>query len=213
MRMSSRKIPPSYAKGARGLVTTPKAVGPAMYESSLERDYMLLLDFDRRVARFQVQPITIDLSHLAGYRHYTPDILVTWQPDYGKPWLVEVKPEDELHRQWAALKPKFRAAIQRCRQEGWVFHLVTERHVRTPLLENVKFLRDYRHFAPAPQHIAALAQAGRTRRAITQLCAALAPSAPADVLPVIWHSLWAGLLRTDLALPLDMQTEVVWHGQ
>jgi hypothetical protein len=41
-------------------------------------------------------------------------------------------------------RPKFRAAQRYARQQGWRFRLVTERHMRTPYLENAKFLRPYR---------------------------------------------------------------------
>lgn len=210
--MPIRKIPSSRALNSRGLLTSSKAVGQAMYESALERDYLMLLDFDRTVRRFEVQPIRIDMGHIPGHRHYTPDVLVEFEPGYGSPWLIEVKFEEDLRKDWAHLKPKFKAAMRLCRERGWVFHLVTERHVRTPLLENVKFLRDYRH-CPAEvgltERLAAVASAPLRIEALQRQ---LGIADPAMSLATIWHHLWDGRLVADLDQPIEMDTEVRWHA-
>jgi uncharacterized protein YchJ len=47
---------------------------------------------------------------------------------------------DDLRQHWTDYRPKFRAAGRYAQQRGWRFRLVTERHVRTPYLDNVKSL-------------------------------------------------------------------------
>lgn len=209
--MLVRKIKSSRALNTRGLLTSKKAIGQAMFKSALERDYLILLDFDHTVRRFEVQPIMIDMSHVPGqHRHYIPDVLIEFEQGYGSPWLVEIKREEDLRRGWAHLKPKFRAAMRICRQHGWVFHLITERHVRTPFLENVKFLRDYRHCPTDARFTERLITVASTPVRIKALQSNLAIN-PAVALATIWHHLCTGHLIADLDRPIDMNTEVCWH--
>ena len=108
--------------------------------SSLERDFLLLLDFDRDVEFYEEQPVKIVYHDAQGRRRtYTPDVLVRYRTDrlqarHTKPLLCEVKYREELRQHWAAYRPKFRAAGRYARQHGWRFRLVTDRDVRTPYL-------------------------------------------------------------------------------
>lgn len=211
--MPIRKITPSRAFNCRGLLSSSKSVGAAMYESALERDYLMLLEFDRTVKQFEVQPIKIDMRGQPGYRHYRPDVLVEFELGQGRPWLVEVKYEEELQANWAELKPRFRAAIRLCKQLGWIFHLVTERHVRTTLLDNVKFLRDFRNLRVDGAMLARLELLAARPRHVQDLACELGGADESMALPVIWHALWRGSLVADLdGGMLSPQTEVQWNG-
>src|SRR6266700_4182635 len=120
------------------------------FESSLERDFLLLLDFDPDVEFYEEQPVKITYRDDRGRRRtYTPDVFVRYHTDrlqaqHTQPHLWEVKYRDDLRQHWAEYRPKFRVAQRYAHQQGWRFRLVTERHVRTPYLENVKFLGSYR---------------------------------------------------------------------
>lgn len=61
--------------------------------------------------------------------------------------LYEVKYREELRRDWAKLRPRFRAAHRFARGHGWKFRLITDYEIRTPLLWNAKFLLPYRGHA------------------------------------------------------------------
>jgi len=147
--MPVRTVPKNY-RSLTGLVPNPRTQSMTAFESSLERDFLLLLDFDPDVEWFEEQPVKIIYHDAKGRRRtYTPDVLVRYRTDppqarHTKPLLCEVKYRDDLRQHWAEYRPKFRAAQCYARQQGWRFHVVTERHVRTPYLENVKFLRSYR---------------------------------------------------------------------
>ena len=79
--MPIRKIPKNY-RNITGIAPYNKAIGIAAYESSLERDFLTLLEFDSNVQHFEVQPITIEWFDPAGKKHiYTPDVLVHYQND------------------------------------------------------------------------------------------------------------------------------------
>lgn len=138
---------PKNSRSLTGLVPNPRTQSMTAFESSLERDFLLLLDFDPDVEFFEEQPVTIVYHDATGRRRtYTPDVLVRYRTDrlqarHTKPRLCEVKYCEDLRQHWAEYRPKFRAAQRYAQQQGWRFRVVTERHVRTPYLENVKFLR------------------------------------------------------------------------
>ena len=46
----------------------------------------------------------------------------------------------DINKNWEVLKPKFKAAIRFCKENGWKFKLITEVEIRTAYLESVKFL-------------------------------------------------------------------------
>lgn len=121
----------------------------ARYESSLERDLMILLNFDPLVHLYTPQPITISYKLPDGSWHkYTPDGLIEWDQDipvYDKrPVLVEVKYREAFKNgAWKELLPKFRAARKLAKEKGWKFEIFTEDKIRVPLLDNAKFLHRY----------------------------------------------------------------------
>jgi hypothetical protein len=155
--MPVRTIPKHY-RSLTGLVLNTRTQSMTAFESSLERDFLLLLDFDPEVEFYEEQPVKITYPDDRGRRRtYTPDVFVRYRIDHlrarhTRPLLCEVKYRDDLREHWTAYRPKFRAAQHYARQHGWRFRLVTERHVRTPYLENIKFLRSYRAAPVNDQH-------------------------------------------------------------
>src|SRR5919109_3163101 len=147
------RIIPKNSRSLTGLVLNTRTQSMAVFESSLERDFLLLLDFDLDVECYEEQPVKIVYHDANGRRRtYTPDVLVRYRTDrlqarHTKPLLCEVKYRDDLRQHWAEYRPKFRAAARYARQQGWRFRLVTERSIRTPYLDNVKFLRSYQAMA------------------------------------------------------------------
>jgi len=65
--------------------------------------------------------------------------------------LCEVKYRKDLALQWPKLKPKIRAARKYAKNEGWEFKIFTEKEIRTPYLENIRFLWSYR-FSDFDEH-------------------------------------------------------------
>lgn len=139
--MPVRRIPKSF-RNVTGIVASSKAIGEARFESTLERDLFTLLDFDSQVTSFEVQPLSIPWKDTAGKPHsYTPDAHAIYANQ--KNVIYEVKYRSELLEEWAALKPKFKGAIHFCRKRGWRYKIMTEVEIRTPYLENVKFLNPF----------------------------------------------------------------------
>src|SRR5947209_18110990 len=124
--MPVRKIP-TNRRSMTGLIASRKNDRMTGFESSLERDFLLLLDFDRSVARYEEQPVRIEYADAAGRRRtYTPDVLVYYHDDPAgsvdtQPLLCEVKYRDDLFTNWKEYKPKFRAGRAHARGRGWRF--------------------------------------------------------------------------------------------
>jgi len=138
--MPIRKIPKNYSN-VTGIAAHSKADGQAMFESTLERDFLMLLEFDKDVERFEVQPIKLEWTNELGKtRSYTPDVLVYYCKGKQHITLFEVKYRDDIKKNWCVLKPKFKAAIRFCKENNWKFKLITEVEIRSTYLESVKFL-------------------------------------------------------------------------
>lgn len=201
-----------------GLIASRKNGRMTGFESSLERDFLLLLDFDPKVARYEEQPVRIEYADATGHRcTYTPDVLVYYHDGPAasadtRPLLCEVKYRDDLFAKWKEYKPKFRAGRAHAREQGWRFQIVTEREVRTPYLDNAKFLRPYRSIEADendmrllldtlrgmgeanPESVIAVIHQDRMRRA--------------ELLTVLWRLLADGQITADLSQPLTMLTRI-----
>ena len=147
--MVARSIPKNY-RNVTGRFASAKNQNLIGFESTLEKDFFLLLEFDRRVESFEEQPVTITYRGLEGrVCHYTPDALVRYQaalagePDW-RPVLYEVKYRSDLREHGVEYRPKFKAARRYARDRGWRFRVVTEREIRTSRLSNIRFLLRYR---------------------------------------------------------------------
>jgi hypothetical protein len=117
------------------------------FESTIERDYIFLLDYEAEVTHFEEQPLTIEYQH-EGERHgYTPDFHVVWAEQNS---LVDCKPVDLVDT--ADNRPKFAAAGTYCAQRGWHFSVVTDHDIRSGFrLSNVKLLTRYAGYAVRPE--------------------------------------------------------------
>lgn len=118
------------------------------YESSLEGDFIALVEFDPFVARYGAQPVKITYKNdLGKNRSYTPDFLVYHKKAHAKkfpPTLVEVKYRSDLKKNWTDLKPKFVAAKKYAASRKWKFKIMTEVEIRTEHADNAKFLLPFR---------------------------------------------------------------------
>lgn len=115
------------------------------YESLLEHDFCVNLEFDRSVERYESQPLTIEYRRASGRRcvgHL--DYLVVHYIDTGlRPAIVDVKTESELSKRWDELEPRFKAACKHAHTSGMLYHIRSERRIRTPFFYNVRRLLRY----------------------------------------------------------------------
>ncbi|MBK0053056.1 TnsA endonuclease N-terminal domain-containing protein [Stenotrophomonas sp. S39] len=187
-----------------------EAGGVAGFESSLERDLLLILDFDRTVLSVKEQPFSLTHIQDASVRRYTPDVMAEYDRDVLPTVVFEVKPIEKLRADWASLRPAFKAAVAHCRLRDWQFKIVTERHIRTPYLANAKFLRRYRDLPPllvrqAQLRYTATALGPTTPQGL--LAAAYWPKEEqAQAIPALWQMVATGQFNIDLTKPLSMRT-------
>lgn len=123
------------------------------FESSLERDFAILMTGRMGVASIEAQPVTIRyLDEFGTERTYTPDFLVTryrHELEYRETglhtMLVEVKYTSELEgKDQPALLQKFKHAKQWAESKGWTFGVFSENEIRTTELERARELLPYR---------------------------------------------------------------------
>jgi len=209
--MPVRRIPKNY-RNVTGIAAETKAIGQAQFESTLERDFIALLEFSPDVSRYEVQPVTIGWKDDQGkLRSYTPDVRVEFREALGlEPWLCEVKYRSGIKKDWAVLRPKFRRGFRYARDKGWRFRLVSEVEIRTPLLGNARFLLPYRQRAVPQPSIDAVLDALRTLGRTTPegLLNSLScdPWEQAEWLPVIWHLVACLRIGADLDMELNMSS-------
>ncbi|MFF6786473.1 TnsA-like heteromeric transposase endonuclease subunit [Streptomyces sp. NPDC012510] len=165
--------------------------GHVGYESWLERDRLMLLDFDPLVTGMSSQPFRLSWAGPDGKRvRHTPGFFVRRADGTGL--VVDVRPDERIEPDDVA---KFTVTAAACRSVGWDFV-----RVGTPdavLMANVRWLAGYRHPRVHRPEVAArlpeaFADGGRllagARRVGDQIV----------VLPVLFHLLWRRALAVDL---------------
>lgn len=210
-----------------GHVPSVKGIASQSAESSLEQDFLTLLEYDPRVERYVAQPFTIEWKDKLGKkRRYTPDVIVkySYHALLHEPWLkttiFEVKPREILTEDWAELRPKFRNAMGWAKEYGCVFHLITDKEIRTPYLDNVRFLKRYKNLTIETSLYAARQQlVYETMRGLQQttpkdLLNAMVKDEmlQAELIPWIWIAINMQRIGTDLNLPLNMNSTIWWNG-
>jgi hypothetical protein len=168
-------------------VTNSRHVG---YESWVERDVAMMLDFDPGVIGFASQPFWLHWRGREGERRHAPDFFARLADGGGV--VVDVRP-DELVDDSAA--EAFAVAAQACAEVGWEF-----RRTGGPpmvLAANVRWLAGYRHPRCRRDQVASqlLEVFARARPLLT---GASAVGDPIAVLPVLYHLLWRRDLHADL---------------
>ncbi|MFZ6751982.1 TnsA endonuclease N-terminal domain-containing protein [Undibacterium sp. Dicai25W] len=211
--MPIRKIPKNHLV-VTGSFASCKNDQMDAFESLLEKEYMLLLEFDERVLRFEPQPVTIAVPGIP--KGYVPDVLVHYHPDpisgkIPKSLLTEVKHTDDLQRNAQKYAPKFALAEEYASECGWEFRITTQVDIRTPLLANLKFLREYRNIEPANQDSLGLIQIVRGNGGLSSVESLLERLAVTDDdrlhwLPIIWHAVVTRGLLTDWDQPINNDT-------
>lgn len=220
----AREIKPSRYN-CTGYASTDKASQAQPTEGTLEHDFLDLLRFDYRVERFVVQPFKIRWKDAAGKSHlYTPDVIVKYsylamiKDPCLRTTIYEVKPAELLKKELQESKPKFRGAIGWALERDCRFHFITDKQIRTPYLNNARFLMGYhnRHL-PEERSVVAARQAlilrtlaelkTTTPRGLLQAIAT-DPQYQAEILPWLWNLVVLRSVGVDLSVPLTMKSPI-----
>jgi hypothetical protein len=196
-----------WAKGALNFPgswwssTTGEHVG---FESWLERDHVMLMDFDPAITGMASQPFW--LSWQDGddrSRRHAPDFYARKADGTGV--VVDVRPDDRIPPEDAEV---FRVTALACGQAGWEFRRAGT--IDPVLRANVRWLSRYRHRRCRREPEAAgLLEAFSACRPL--LAGAAEVGDPVAVLPVAYHLLWRRELSCDLSVLLSGAT-MAWRA-
>lgn len=210
-----KPLPPS---GPKPVEPPPPPHNLLFSSRQLLRDFTTLLDFDLNVLYYTPRPFPVPYTDGEGRRRiYTPAFIVQYRSDiipakWMPPLLCEVRSRGDLARNWTALRPMLRAGLRYARERRWRFQIVTEREVRTPYLENARFLSPYRKKDTDWRHTDLLLDTLYELRLATPealLAACAADEAErAELLPSLWEMLAKKRVGVDLTQPLTMNTDI-----
>ena len=214
--LKARIVPKNY-RNVTGKKASTKA-NDALFESTLERDFLTVIEFDHSVSLFDVQPVTIHWIDKEGKsRKYTPDVLVFFKKnDDGTPSkvpeLCEIKYRSELKEHWHELRPKFKAAVKYAKQHGWRFRLVTDVEIRTSYMDNAKFLLPYLHREQKSPYLLLIQRKLLELRetSIQALITSIFSDkwAQAELIPIVWQLIALRKVGVDFNIPLTMDSRI-----
>lgn len=173
------------------------------YESWLERDHAMMLDFDPQVVAFASQPFWLHWPAEDGPRRHLPDYFARRADGVGV--VIDVRADDRIEPVDAEA---FAVTAAACAEVGWQFRRVGA--LGAVLCANVRWLSRYRH-----------PRCGRREDLAAVLLDVFAQPEPLlagvekvgdrlVVLPVLYHLMWRRLLAADLASALLGPSSVVW---
>jgi hypothetical protein len=176
------------------------------YESLLERDWMLLMDFDREVEWMCEQPLRLRYSKDGRLASHVPDLLV-WRG--AAPELCDVKSASRVD------DPEFQAQVcameLACAEAGFGYRVLSEPDRQ--LLMNVRWLAGFREppVDPDGERARMLSALAVGPCAIFELLAGA--SEPALARPVLMHLLWVGAALVDLSEPICENSRLWAHSR
>ncbi|MGB6163270.1 MAG: TnsA-like heteromeric transposase endonuclease subunit [Pseudonocardiaceae bacterium] len=175
------------------------------FESWLERDQFVMLDFSPTVGSFSCQPFWLLWSTAGKARRHAPDVFVRLRDGTGM--VVDVRADDRIAPEDAEV---FEVTAAACESVGWAYRRVGA--VDPVLAANVRWLAGYRHSRCMRAEYAV-----RLREVfaapVPLLAGAEAVGDRIAVLPTLFHLMWAGTLVADLAsAPLNGASLVTVAG-
>jgi hypothetical protein len=195
-----------WAKGAAhfpGLWWSSTMLAHVGFESWLERDHLMMMDFDPGITGIASQPFWLHWQDENGRaRRHAPDFFARRADGSGL--VVDVRPDDRLPAKDAEV---FRVMAAACGQAGWEFRRAGT--IDPVVRSNLRWLSRYRH------------ERCRREPAATELLEAFTPGRPllagaalagdlVAVLPVAYYLLWRRELTCDLSVLLA-GTSMAWR--
>ena len=172
------------------MASTGRHVG---FESWLERDHLMLLDFDPDVTAVSSQPFWLHWQGEGGRdRRHVPDFFARLAGGTGV--VVDIRPDDRIPEKDVEV---FAVTAAACAAAGWEFRRLGE--IDPVLAANVRWLSRYRHprCAAAGDIAAALVEVFADGTGL--FAGAELAGERLRVLPVLFHLMWRGRLVADLS--------------
>lgn len=208
--MAVRKIKKSY-RSVTGYFMSRKNNKQLAFESTLEHDFFLTLEFDSSVVSFEEQPFKLQYNSDGTKRFYTPDALVHY---HDSSTVFEVKYKNELDSD-EELRKKFSCITHQIDSENkYNFVIFTDETCDQIYLQNLKFLYKFaflkntdkfdKHFINVYKNIAG------PMSLIDFLHAVDADSTNhGKIVPYLWHFIVLNPSVVDLTQKLSMNSFLI----
>ena len=216
--MNNRKI--GYTYGSISGIYPFRKEKSIAYESPLERDFLILLEFNDSVSDVVEQPLTLQYKNQKGRTvPYTPDFLVYFDEPNAelllpqrKPLLIEVKPREKLIKEFSEYKYRFKQAIKYAYDNDMLFKIYDERKIRTQYLSNIIFLKKYQNLNfdldDENKILSYINVAGNTSIEYILEYFCVTREQKGIMLSLIWHLLSNKKLLCHFNHPLNTQTQI-----
>ncbi len=142
--MAVRKIKKSY-RSVTGYFMSRKNNQQLAFESTLERDLFMILEFDSSVISFEEQPFKLRYICDGAQRPYTPDCLVNYKESssiYEVKYQNEINSDPDLQNKLACIKKHF------TKEGKYPFKIFTDTDINPVYLQNLKFLYKFAFLKP-----------------------------------------------------------------
>lgn len=183
------------------------------YESTLERDFLIVQGFLEEVKSIVPQPICIQFEKNGRTYPYTPDFFIEYENFANrKNMIVEVKPETLWRENWRDWSNKWKAMKRYCKDNDMLFHIFDESRIRNTALANINFLANFKNTHIEQEDIEAVLNQV-TLMGVTTIDYLLTRFYSGKLLRnhglrVIYHLLYKQRLKFDLFSDLSEQSEV-----
>lgn len=214
-----RKIGLKY-RSLSGRFYSVKNNTEVIFESSLERDMIMMMEIDKYIKYYHEQPVKISFTDRLGKRRsYTPDFLMFFhdglKSENIKPLLIEVKFREDLRQNFGKYKEKFRAAIDFCKINNYEFRIMTEIEIRTKFLENAYFLYRFKKDAQldfghpdVELLLKIMCNLQHTTAKNLINLSAQEKQKQQELIYVMWYLVSRNVICCDLNTPLNMNSEI-----
>lgn len=181
-------------------------------------DFKRILDFDNYIDQYVENPISIKYTYNNKVEYYSPSLLIyfTKLKSMNKTPLLlcDVRSSLEIKKEWIRYKSIYTATIKHCSKAGWHFRILNETRVRTPYLENIKFLTRYKNIQVDENNVNLLTKHLFYQRYTTPseliLVSSFDKYKRGELLFTLWHLIANHRICCDLIKPLRMDSEI-WH--
>ena len=138
--MSTREIKKSHIS-VTGYFSSYKNKRQINFESKLEHDFYLLLEFDKTVKSYQEQPFKVYYTYQDKKRRYTPDTLVNYVDGIQK--VFEIKPIFKIQND-VELQEKIELQKQKIKEEkNLELCIFTDANINKIYMDNIKIIYNF----------------------------------------------------------------------
>jgi hypothetical protein len=200
--MPVRKISKNY-RSVTGTFPSYKNQCSISYESLLERDFYLLLEYDNNVISYEEQPFTIYYKRNNYSYKYTPDVLVHYKNSL--PIVYEIKMSNSIKDDKVFHESKLHRIEEYVKENDMEFKVFTELLIDSIYLENALFLYRYRTLNEHPflTEIKRITQ-NTEITSVNEILAQISDNKfkQAEYLPYIWSMVFHNQLHIDMEMKI-----------